>query len=71
MAFQNGRYLICFNATTKDLITGDKQRVGTIESLMKQTELVVNYLLELIKSCLLIKKQIRLITKKTYENKKN
>jgi hypothetical protein len=30
VTFQNGRYLICFNATTKDLITGDKQRVGTI-----------------------------------------
>lgn len=29
--FQNGRYLICFNDTTKDLITGKKQRVETIE----------------------------------------
>ena len=28
--FQNGRYLVCFNQTTGDLITGDKQRVGTI-----------------------------------------
>jgi hypothetical protein len=28
--FQNGRYLVCFNQTTADLITGDKQREGTI-----------------------------------------
>jgi hypothetical protein len=28
--FQNGRYLVCFNQTTGDLITGDKQREGTI-----------------------------------------
>ena len=28
--FQNGRYLVCFNQTTGDLITGDKQRAGTI-----------------------------------------
>ena len=28
--FQNDRILICFNQTTKDLITGDKQRRGTI-----------------------------------------
>lgn len=28
--FQNGRYLVCFNQTTGDLITGDKQRTGTI-----------------------------------------
>ena len=28
--FQNGRYLVCFNQTTADLITGDKQRAGTI-----------------------------------------
>jgi phage-related tail protein len=29
-AFKNGRYLVCFNQTTRDLITGDKQRRGTI-----------------------------------------
>ena len=28
--FQNDRYLVCFNQTTSDLITGDKQRAGTI-----------------------------------------
>jgi hypothetical protein len=28
--FQNDRYLVCFNQTTGDLITGDKQRPGTI-----------------------------------------
>ena len=28
--FKNDRYLICFNQTTGDLITGDKQRRGTI-----------------------------------------
>lgn len=28
--FLNGRYLVCFNQTTGDLITGDKQRAGTI-----------------------------------------
>jgi hypothetical protein len=28
--FKNGRYLVCFNQTTGDLITGDKQRPGTI-----------------------------------------
>jgi hypothetical protein len=28
--FQNDRYLVCFNQTTGDLITGDKQRAGTI-----------------------------------------
>ena len=30
VTFQNGRYLICFNGTTKDLITGDKQREETM-----------------------------------------
>jgi hypothetical protein len=29
-AFKNDRYLVCFNQTTGDLITGDKQRRGTI-----------------------------------------
>ena len=29
-AFKNNRYLVCFNQTTGDLITGDKQRRGTI-----------------------------------------
>jgi hypothetical protein len=29
--FQNDRYLVCFNQTTSDLITGDKQRAGTIK----------------------------------------
>lgn len=28
--FKNDRYLVCFNQTTGDLITGDKQRPGTI-----------------------------------------
>ena len=28
--FKNDRYLICFNQTSKDLITGDKQRLQTI-----------------------------------------
>lgn len=28
--FKNGRYLVCFNQTTGDLITGDKQRRGTV-----------------------------------------
>ena len=28
--FQNGRYLVGFNQTTGDLITGDKQRPGTV-----------------------------------------
>jgi hypothetical protein len=28
-AFKNDRYLVCFNQTTGDLITGDKQRRGT------------------------------------------
>ena len=28
--FQNDRYLVCFNQTTSDLITGDKQRAGTV-----------------------------------------
>ena len=28
--FQNDRYIICFNQTTGDLITGDKQRRGTV-----------------------------------------
>ena len=28
--FQNDRYLVCFNQTTGDLITGDKQRTGNI-----------------------------------------
>ena len=28
--FKNDRYLVCFNQTTGDLITGDKQRRGTI-----------------------------------------
>jgi len=28
--FKNGRHLVCFNQTTGDLITGDKQRTGTI-----------------------------------------
>ena len=31
IVFQNDRYLICFNETTSDLITGDKQRVETIK----------------------------------------
>lgn len=30
-AFKNDRYLVCFNQTTGDLITGDKQRRGTID----------------------------------------
>ncbi len=30
IVFQNDRYLVCFNQTTGDLITGDKQRVGII-----------------------------------------
>ena len=29
-AFKNDRYFVCFNQTTGDLITGDKQRRGTI-----------------------------------------
>ena len=29
-AFKNDRYLVCFNQTTGNLITGDKQRRGTI-----------------------------------------
>jgi len=28
--FQNDRYLVCFNQTTGDLITGDKQKVATL-----------------------------------------
>ena len=28
--FKKGRYLVCFNQTTGDLITDDKQRRGTI-----------------------------------------
>ena len=29
--FKNDRYIVCFNKTTEDLITDDKQRRGTVK----------------------------------------
>lgn len=37
--FRNGRYLVCFNQTTGDLITGDKQRVGKVKNFNRTNKL--------------------------------
>ena len=37
--FKNDRYLVCFNQTSGDLITGDKQRRGTVNQFKKTNKI--------------------------------